>query len=498
MELASLRNRDGRRAGSALVIAMVTISGLAVASMTLIQYSLAVDRERTDGTSEAHAHYLAESGLHEAATSILFGDTGSLGSEAAPIAFADGVFWTVATDLGDDMWSIRSTAMAGKGRHALEAVVELVPRGNVETAVFSGQRLTLDKGIFSDSYDSALGSYASQATNDRDGVQYAGTRGDIGSGDDLSIKNGAEVFGNVLYGPGDELKAQGKALDGVSGEALESDLEPNYPAVSAPAAGPSLGQVHLHGDSGSTDMDLVIGPGVVRYDSLTIHSDAQVKLVGPLTLVVDDAMKLDAELDVDATNGQVALFVGQSLKIRKQAEVNVSTGSAADFLVLVGTQEDKQEKVKSTKVTVDGPFTGVIYAPHSKVEVRQNAEIFGALIGDAAYLQSGARIHFDEALIRMESELVGEPRLRLISLRTVEFDAAVGASDRRDPLALLRLDPDELTSIDRSWTIGGSASQREKDDKSSGKQDSSLDLLDELWPTDGDDPTEDWDALEKH
>lgn len=494
MKKALHRSSDKRLAGSALVIAMVAISGLAVVSMTLIQYSLAVDRERADDSSDASAHYLAESAIHEAATSLSFGGTGSLGSEAAPVGFADGLFWTDTTDLGDGLWSIRATAMAGKGRRTLEAVVELAASGSIGAGLFSEEKIFLGKGIFADSYDSDLGTYASQAKNTKGKTKYARANSRIVTDGDLNLKKGLEIFGDLQYGYKDKLKAEKGALEEVVGDVEELDSVIDYPAVSAPAAPPSLGKVHLHGDAKSKVMDLVIGPGRVRYESLTIHKDAKVKFVGPVTIVVDKKFKLDSSLTVDTTAGPVAMWVGDSLHLQKKAAMTVTSGKPADFFALVGTKTDKKGKKKKTKVKLDAAFTGVIYAPHSKVDIKKNAEIYGAMIAHEIKMKKGVRFHYDEALGRMNSNLLGEPELRLVSLRTVEFDGDRGPSDRRDPLTLLRLGGKALTRIDRSWTVGEGA--QDDGDGLWGEGDMGWIDDEEWWPDDDEEAEEDWDELD--
>ena len=62
--------------------------------------------------------------------------------------------------------------------------------------------MTLAGNVFADSYDSADGTYSSQAVNvdPCSGETYANANGDIGSNSDVTVTGGVTIFGDVTPG----------------------------------------------------------------------------------------------------------------------------------------------------------------------------------------------------------------------------------------------------------------------------------------------------------
>lgn len=47
---------------------------------------------------------------------------------------------------------------------------------------------------------------------------------------------------------------------------------------------------------------------------------------------------------------------------------------------------------------------GTIYAPNASVVINSNFELFGSLMARAVHLDSNSKIHFDEALLKADSD----------------------------------------------------------------------------------------------
>ena len=66
---------------------------------------------------------------------------------------------------------------------------------------FGDESMLMDSNAMVDSYDSSLGTYASQATNGTDPDHYAGESGNVGSNGNIDLLANTVVHGNATPGP---------------------------------------------------------------------------------------------------------------------------------------------------------------------------------------------------------------------------------------------------------------------------------------------------------
>ena len=110
--------------------------------------------------------------------------------------------WVEATDLGSEVHRLRAFAMQDSGRAALDVHVERIVGDPLFFAVLnSREQLTLNADVTIDSYDSELGTYASQQVNTTNGRNHAGTSGDVSSNEGIVLNANAMVLGNATPGP---------------------------------------------------------------------------------------------------------------------------------------------------------------------------------------------------------------------------------------------------------------------------------------------------------
>lgn len=453
------RSRSSRR-GSTLIATVVAVSVMLLLTLAAAQLSVQSTKRDLAEQSDRQALQLAETGLREAAASLIVNSNGNLGSQAAPVAYGDGVFWVVATPQEEEQeWLLKSTALYGSGRASVEAAVRRQSNGSINRALFSKKKLDMKKGFFMDSYDSELGTYADQATNEHLGVTYANDGGVAASNGDLRLHKDIEIFGSVRAGAGDELKYKDDPseflLTGDAGYLAQDVL---FETVIMPVAGPELGKVHLHGvKEDPPEFDLVLSPGEYHYEDFKVHKDAKVKIVGPSVVVVDKKFDIGSSLLIDDSNGPVVVYCGKEAKFKKKASVAVESNRPEGFFVVMAQHVEYDEdgekvKKKKTKVKIETTFTGVVYGPEAKIELKKEAEVFGSVMGNEVKFKKGARFHYDEALGRINAPFGGDRvSVELLFWRAGPVADATLMRDRRAPEQLLGVHVNELSAPYASW-----------------------------------------------
>ena len=160
-------------------------------------------RRVTSWEADQRAMNLAEAAVAESITALSKGMTGSIASPAAPAYLDQGVLWVQATNLGGEVFRLQAFGMQDSGRAALDVHVERIVGNPLFFAVLnSREQLTLNADVTIDSFDSTLGTYASQAVNSTLGRPHAGTDGDVSSNACIVMNANAMVLGDATPGPG--------------------------------------------------------------------------------------------------------------------------------------------------------------------------------------------------------------------------------------------------------------------------------------------------------
>src|SRR5262249_33580072 len=149
--------------GSALVTVMVVLAVLFVLLAAFMQLVGAAHKEQTQIGDDTDVQYAAEAGLAESYLALEQGQDPTQGSSADdPLEFRGVHYWVESQDLGTRVYALRATAEERRARKRIELVVRQIPNGFFRYAVFGADGVTFDTSSFVDSYDSSLGSYASQ------------------------------------------------------------------------------------------------------------------------------------------------------------------------------------------------------------------------------------------------------------------------------------------------------------------------------------------------
>lgn len=424
------------RKGAALVASVIVISSLMALGFSFVMVALGSSRALDASVEDRRAFYLAEGVMAEALTALRAGATGAIGSQDSPARLGNSVCWTEVTDLGGDRRSLRAIAMQGSGRAALEVVVSV---SGGETSLFnamilSDDKLSIDSNQTIDSYDSSLGTYASQAIHSLGGKVYANANGSVASNDDIVVSSNTTIFGDATPGVGD-----GVSLD--SGVVVTGSTAPTKKPFEMPVLEPpslnSMGTLNVSGTQ-------TLVAGSYRYGSLKINSNAKLIVKGPALIVTGQFTTNDkSKIEIDATGGPVTFYNIGNFKYNETTTITTSSGSPADVVFAFDS---------ANKITFPGgiTFLGGIYAPRAPVSIDSNSTFYGAIVAKSITMSSGTKFHFDEYLLKRtrSSEDGGDVQILSWSPTTVPEEFR---TDRRDPFTLLGLDRNDLPAPAEAW-----------------------------------------------
>jgi hypothetical protein len=440
MKTASVRESAGGR-GSALVAVIVLLTGMLVMSYAFFRTTVSAQKSAHADLEDKRAFFLAESGLHEAYQAIRTGHPGGVATADQPALLGGGVLWVEATPLGGDQTRLVSTGMAGQGREALEAVIHYQPEKPplFVATLNSKENLTLNEGVTIDSFDSDLGTYASQMVNFDHGHPYAGANGDVRSNADVILNAHSTTFGDAIPGPEHAVTFSTGAY--VSG-AIEPAKEPFvFPPIEFPSF-PPLGNYSVAASASKT-----LASGNYNFGSFTLNKSSSLTVTGPATIVVDSFTGgKTAALKIDATLGPVTIFVrGAYSHISGFACTPVGTSPMSLAFMVNGTSDVVFPA--GTKVR------GAYYAPNANILFANMNECWGAFAAKRISMSNDMKFHFDEALLDDWDGEGGDEgdRLSVLSWRPITVESSLLRTDRRDPLQVLGLDAANLPAPGLAW-----------------------------------------------
>ncbi|MCD4786155.1 MAG: pilus assembly PilX N-terminal domain-containing protein [Candidatus Eremiobacteraeota bacterium] len=158
------------------------------------------------------------------------------------------------------------------------------------------------------------------------------------------------------------------------------------------------------GGGGSTTIPLAPG----QYSgTLNVSNHQEVVLTGPGTYVFDGInIAAQGEIQVNTTGGPVKIYLNGDMKLTGGS----STGSIYNDhdggapkptdLLIYGTQN-------CTTLDLTGnseAYLGV-YAPNAEINMRGNAELYGALVGETIWVHGHPDFHYDVALGRLADDI---------------------------------------------------------------------------------------------
>lgn len=397
------RGRSRAQSGGALVITTVSLTSLAVLSLSMLSVMLARSNEQRVIRERMRAEYVCEAALQRAVVALNSGGTGAIGDLDAPMSWGDSQFWVASASPTANLRTLTATALDDR----IGARVELTLQRNVDPtwrfAAFGREQLTMDSNARIDSYSTALGtSYAAQATNGSGSSAYAASNGDIGSNGAITMRSNSKVFGDASAGPSSSTTLIGNSV--VTGGTTPMSSNITLPSITLPAIA-SAGNLTITGAT-------TLGPGSLAYGAFRGNASSTTTIVGPATVVFQSfQLRSNASLLVNSSNGPVKIYVVDSFILNSNSqlrplnyrpedlELNLLSDNIIDPGVVV--QLDTIEFDSNAKMY------GTILAPEANIAFNSNFELFGAVMARRVHLDSNSRVHFDENLMNSKGGTPG-------------------------------------------------------------------------------------------
>lgn len=404
------------RRGASLFMVTFSVSILATLSLSMVVVNNSVTREQQSARHQISSLLAAESGVSDAVFALNNGGTGDVGSLANPVESESTQYWVEATDLGNGLVTLSSTGLDGSNGSRVEVTMQQVNNSIWTWGAFGDESLMMDSNARVDSYDSTLGTYASQAVNGNGNSQFASSNGNVGSNGDVELDGNTKVYGSAICGPtaattigGNNVVVTGSTTPAASVQELPALVIPSFPAQ------PSL---HI------TGTNTVLASGDYYFPSITTDSNAEFVIEGPATIVVDDfELNSNAELWVDATNGPVEIFVIDDFILDSNTLMASLTYNPADLSVNLESDNiiNPTLNVQLSEVAFESnaQLYGTVFAPNAHVDINSNFELFGAVIAKQVSLDSNSQVHFDENLAN--SNLNANTTWQPLAWRTVAY-----------------------------------------------------------------------------
>ena len=422
------RRIHSKRRGSVSIAALLIVMAIAGLMVAFIQVGLSFTREQSSRLDREQAFELAEAGLAESLYAMRLGGTGNVGTRALPATHGHGVIWTTVTDIGNDIKRVESCSMYGRERIALELLVFHFEAPLPTTALFSHDNLFIEANVLIDSFDSALGDYATQLA--AMGGDHVGDGAVVQTNGSLAIAPSTEIYGDAH--PGMDSTSTVAGSSSVSGSLEPMPMVRAMPPVSVPPI-PSSGAY------ATSALNEVLPAGDFNFSSLTIGTGDSLTLTGPSRIVLGDwTLRSNSAFHIDAAAGDVEIYISGALDLASNSSITTSNASAIPLSLFFTGGPTQVASLKS-----NSEFHGTIYAPEGRVEVSSHFEVFGAIAASEIECNSNVKIHFDEALhtVSLEHDFIAA------SWSRAAFPDRTLTANRGDPFQLVGFQRHELPQL---------------------------------------------------
>ena len=470
----SLNVMHGHDKGFVFIAALALIAILAIVSTAAVFTTTTDIRISGNFKTSVQAFYVAEAGIHDGISRLRNGTISDSGAKTNPnwnitTTYSSTGFnnsftvthqvigsSTVTDDGGAPLFLITSTGTSSTSIKQIEAVVRLVYALPFTKALEGCDGVTISSNGFTDSYDSALGSYASQvipasSRKDNKNNEWARDKGHIGvanAGADIIVDGNAQVHGNAkatqyvgISGTGNPTTGLGTPpnLTGYKGSPDTDSstaviygvpIENNPPTPCDPLDIPTLFDaaddimdsnnnfqiVNLpsppnnpYNDSteafilGSNDTFSLGSPGQTKnyhFSSFELRPESELTINGIVTFFISGDFEVDSNASLTLSSGsKLTVYVTGKLKISSNTIAN--SGVSTDLMIYSSATSSTNSDYK-VYLSSDSDITGTIYAPNAAINISSNSNSLGAIKGKYINASSNAKYHYDEALGRLE------------------------------------------------------------------------------------------------
>jgi hypothetical protein len=386
--LRSATRQKGAAALFMVAILAVAAAGLSVAMLEEGRGSR-TDVDRTE--AQIRALELAEVGLARAHVEIASRlDAAGDGVGNMTGSFAGGTYAVTATQNGNE-WTLVSVGRVAKALRRIEqGVRRTVPSAPGAAIIATGDISFSGSGAQTDSYDSTLGTYASQATNSDAAGSYANANGSVMSNSDISVGS-SRIRGDAQAGPGHETDVGSGVVTGSTAPMAEPLALPDPPLADFAAA-------LLVNDNGSW----TVTGGKVNYDAVK----KTFSVSGGAVVTFPPGTYFFSKFSV--SGGAEVVFTGPT-KIYDTARFDTTGGSITNAtglpknLVVYAHPYDFPGVTSATSslpVSIAGGAGTALsfYGPQTSVSITGGSDVYGAIVGGTVSVTGGTFFHYDTSL----------------------------------------------------------------------------------------------------
>ncbi len=374
-------------AGSALLLCLTAMFIIMSVGASTLSVLLAKQASVKRAVEVDQAFLIAEAGvdvaLFELRTSTDYGEDG-IGEAVGTVGRGSFTATLIPEFAGPGEYTLRSEGTVSSITRAIEVVVGPMVR---DIGFFGRSSIRMSGGMI-DTYDSDLGTYASQVG----AGGFAGSNATVHSNGNIDLSASAEIYGDATPGPTGMVTGDASGVTGSTAPASELvELEPYVYAPPIASSGPFAGT-------------RVFRTGVYRYSSFTVLGGRTVTFDGNVELYVDGPFSV--------TGRGVGI-------LRPGATVTIHHGSR-DFTITGNGVVNRDQQpgnlnifsATNSNVVIAGipAFFGTVYAPEADFLARGTSGLYGAIQADTLTLGGGMSLHYDRSL----GQATGELEVRLI------------------------------------------------------------------------------------
>ncbi|MBK7642304.1 MAG: hypothetical protein IPJ19_04535 [Planctomycetes bacterium] len=374
--------------GSGLAMIIMSVAAMAALAAAMVTVGMSSNREQSAELRKSQASYLCQAGLSQAMYQLQSGVTVSAGTQQEPVTWGGGRFWVTATPGGTDITVLNATGLDNNVGVSQQLVVRSVPTNMWTRALFGKDSVSLDSSVMVDSYNSSLGTYASQVSGG-----HALSNGAVGSNGNISAGSGTKVYGNATPGPGHSVSLHEAT---VSGSTAAATSQVTFPPINVPTY-TSYGALTV-----STNKTI---PAENRtYTNIKVNENKTLTITGPADIVISNlTMVSNSYIVINDTNGPVTLTIIDNVKLDSNSNIwpiskdpsklriNMLSDNVADPEVVVA--------LDTVSISSNSTIYGVIYAPEARIFLDSAFVLYGAIMARNLSFDSNCKFHFDEHLL---------------------------------------------------------------------------------------------------
>lgn len=389
-----LKTTNNPESGIVLVVCIILLLMLSLIGISSLMTSNTEMDISKNSQHSVSAFYLADAGI-ERALSVLKDSTEwragfydeQLGNGTYTVIVFDSLTYSY---LGKSIM-VRSTGKVGEAQSTIEAIFGPKYRTPFEYGAYGRNSFDMNGGGMIDSYDSDLGSYASQAINgpDGNGYMFAGENGHIRSGGEIKLAGNAQLHGDAITDSTGLFTFGGGT--GMYGDTLRD--YGSFDTDSIPASEIAYAQAN---NDALTNMTLT---GTASYDPFTnvLNASSSDSVIFGSGIYYFSSVQFNAGGNlVVAPGADVTIYITGSWDTSGGSIINSDAVAANLHIFSTGTDFD---------FSGGSELCAAIYAPNADIVVTGGSQFYGSVIARSFANGGGTTLHFDEALLRLTDDL---------------------------------------------------------------------------------------------